>query len=244
MADERRDEFYVGYRDTPPGVRRFVNVVVPVLLWIMVVVNAAALVAMRDPGDAVWSTASTQRVTGVLRAEPYPMLVTDDGRSVLLVEMGKVGAQARTRELGGAVVTATGYPLSRGDWSMLELVPGDEAIAAEEGALGSVVVEPAEAVELEGEILDAKCFLGAMKPGDGMAHRACAALCVRGGIPPLLGVATDDGASIDLFLLEGEAGARFPDEWTRWMGRPVRLSGDLSRIGPTPVVRVRDIEPL
>ena len=39
---------------------------------------------------------------------------------------------------------------------------------------------------LRGEIVDSKCYLGAMKPGDQKTHKACATLCIRGGIPPVL----------------------------------------------------------
>ena len=38
---------------------------------------------------------------------------------------------------------------------------------------------------LRGEIIDPKCFAGAMKPGEGKPHKACAVLCLRGGIPPM-----------------------------------------------------------
>jgi hypothetical protein len=243
MADERAREMYVGYLETPPHVRRFVTVIAPIILWIMVVVNAATLFAMRDPGDGVWDTGATRSLTGVLRAEPYPMLVTEDGRAVLLVEIGKRGAQARAAPLAGQIVTARGYPLTRGPWTMLELVPGDDALAAEPGAIGTIVLDPLRPVELTGEVLDAKCFLGAMKPGDGLAHRACAALCVRGGIPPMLAVPTPNGDAVDLVLLEGPDGDRFPDRLTRYMGRDVRIAGDATAIGGIQIVRVRELHP-
>jgi hypothetical protein len=39
-------------------------------------------------------------------------------------------------------------------------------------------------VSLAGEILDSKCWFGAMRPSSGKVHKACASLCIRGGIPP------------------------------------------------------------
>jgi len=48
-------------------------------------------------------------------------------------------------------------------------------------------------VTLRGEIVDAKCYLGAMKPGDGRTNKECATLCVRGGIPPMLVHQTAEG---------------------------------------------------
>jgi hypothetical protein len=41
-------------------------------------------------------------------------------------------------------------------------------------------------VTLRGEIIDPKCYIGAMKPGGGKTHKACAQLCLSGGIPPML----------------------------------------------------------
>ena len=58
---------------------------------------------------------------------------------------------------------------------------------------------------LTGEICDGKCYGGAMKPGAGLAHKACANLFLIGGVPPVF-VATDrvDGAAF--FLLGNSAG--------------------------------------
>src|SRR5262249_47707822 len=53
---------------------------------------------------------------------------------------------------------------------------------------------------LRGEIIDPKCHSGAMKPGDGKAHKACAVLCLRGGIPPIF---LDDSGARYLLLDEG-----------------------------------------
>jgi hypothetical protein len=58
-----------------------------------------------------------------------------------------------------------------------------------------------------GEVVDFKCYLGAMKPGSGVTHRGCAALCVQGGIPPALVVPNADGSET-VYLLATEDGAR------------------------------------
>ncbi|MDE0594963.1 MAG: hypothetical protein OSB65_06930 [Roseibacillus sp.] len=39
---------------------------------------------------------------------------------------------------------------------------------------------------LKGEIMNAKCYLGGMNPGNLKAHRACAIHCIQGGIPLVL----------------------------------------------------------
>jgi len=37
---------------------------------------------------------------------------------------------------------------------------------------------------LVGEIVDSKCFLGVMNPGQLTTHRACAIRCISGGVRP------------------------------------------------------------
>ena len=36
-----------------------------------------------------------------------------------------------------------------------------------------------------GEICDGKCFIGIMRYGSGLAHKACASLCLRGSLAPV-----------------------------------------------------------
>jgi hypothetical protein len=68
-----------------------------------------------------------------------------------------------------------------------------------------------ESVILRGEIIDPKCFLGAMKPGDGKTHKACATLCLEGGIPPMF-VERTGASSIRYHLLVGPDGTALTGE--------------------------------
>src|SRR5260370_8819960 len=54
---------------------------------------------------------------------------------------------------------------------------------------------------LVGEIVDSKCFLGVMNPGQLTPHRACAIRCISGGVPPVLLVRQKDGPAVYLFLV-------------------------------------------
>jgi hypothetical protein len=37
---------------------------------------------------------------------------------------------------------------------------------------------------LRGEIVDTKCYLGVMTPGEDKVHRGCAVRCISRGVPP------------------------------------------------------------
>lgn len=92
---------------------------------------------------------------------------------------------------------------------------------------------------LQGETLDSKCYLGAMKPGDGKGHQACAMLCIRGGIPPMLFALAPDGQP-DFWLILNHEGAPINDEMIALAGGPVTARGRLGRIAD---LKVRFVEP-
>jgi hypothetical protein len=108
-----------------------------------------------------------------------------DGKSILLVEEGKVGARDRITALNGKRVRVRGRTLERAALRMFELQGGDNGIQViGEAADSRGAAAMRRSVMLRGEIVDPKCVAGAMKPGDGKTHKGCAILCLRGGIPP------------------------------------------------------------
>ena len=79
---------------------------------------------------------------------------------------------------------------------------------------------------LRGEIIDSKCFLGAMRPGQGKVHKACATLCLMGGIPPMFAVYRED-APADLLLLAGPDGGPLPDALLDDTAGYISVAGEL-----------------
>jgi len=231
---ERRDDFYVGYLPVPRGHARLLRVLIPGMLWVMVVVAGLIAWQMRDPGSAVWDTADERTWQGRLVAQPYPGLLVEgeDGVQLhLLVEMAKHGAQDRVVGLEGRTVEVRGWLLQRDDRRIIELSPDESAITAVGGpAPGSGPVLNAASVRevtLRGEIMDSKCYLGAMKPGDGKAHKACATLCIAGGIPPML-VTHDASGNASYYLLTDELGGPAGADIHPFIGEPVEVTGQLS----------------
>lgn len=132
--------------------------------------------------------------TGKLVAAPYPMLRTLDlggaPRTAFLATSGKTAVRLPAH-LVGQTVTVTASLIQRGDHAMLAVADGHNWIAP---VVQPVVQSAATALDLGpeedlgpaglvGEILDAKCWFGAMRPGFGKTHKACATLCARGGLP-------------------------------------------------------------
>lgn len=113
---------------------------------------------------------------------------------------------------------------------MLELLPGSLRAVADSG--GSEIRLELGEMTLTGEIVDSKCYLGVMNPGQGKVHRDCAARCISGGIPPAFLVRDAAGESQSL-LLVGDDGRKLRHEILNYVGEPVRLTGRLSRLGST-----------
>jgi hypothetical protein len=233
MASER-DDFYVGYLPTPVSHRRFTKTALVAALLLATAAGAGIAWLMDDPGEAVWaSKAST--ITGTLRLEPVPFIQTADG-PVLLVEAGKFGARNLSSIGDGKLVSATGLALTRGEQRMLELTAGDNAVVKTDGE----VPEPplgrdAAAITVTGEIIDTKCFLGAMKPGRGRAHAACGRLCIRGGIPAGF-VGTLGDQQLWAVIDPGEADV-ISEELLNAVGETITIRGTLANVNGLDVLR-------
>jgi len=236
---DRQDDFYVGY--LPVGARQKVllRFVVPGLLWLTVAIAALMAMNQRDPGPGYWASES-ESFAGTIVVDPYPVLHLPSGESLLLVEQGKIGVD-RTEPPNGTPAIARGLIIERRGLRMLEIEPGETGLRA--AGNGSplplpTIVELGE-TELRGEIVDSKCFLGVMKPGEGKTHRTCATLCIRGGIPPALASKSPDGL-LEFHLLIGADGRSIGAEVLDFVAERVRVRGRAEQRG---VLRYLRIEP-
>ncbi len=236
--------FYVGYRSLPRRHAVFLALMVPPLALSVALFAAAITALQRDPGTGEWQAGLAQRWEGTLIADPYPMLFTEAGEEYLLVELGKRGPRSDIGVHHGRRVRVEGWLLERDGRRMIELAPESEAITPLAGGPRRVPEhEGLGSVALRGEIVDSKCYLGAMKPGDGKAHKACATLCVEGGIPPML-VATGPDGTLRFILLTDSARSRANALVLPFIAEPVEVEGTLARTGSTlslAVERVRRI---
>jgi hypothetical protein len=236
-SDQSGGDFYVHYLPATARAKRLARIAIPATLWLLVVVALLRGWNRPDPGSGVWDDATPRTFTGLVQLHPYPMLIVADPNqsgeagttAYLIVEMGKHGSQARIATLDGRIATLSGWLLQRSGRVMIELEPGDSAIkAATDAASAPIqpVAAPVGTVELAGEIVDSKCFLGAMKPGEGKTHKACATLCINGGIPPVL-VTRDHLGREDTYLLQSPGGAGIDPAIHPLIADHVRVTGEL-----------------
>lgn len=220
------DEFYVGYEaGMPPRMRRAVGGAI--VAAVTVAISAAALfVSQQRPlADARFEFGRARTFEGYLSLTPAPMLLVrekDTTRPHWLVSPGKFGPSLTLGTAAPGWVTVAGTLIEREQWRMIEIVPGSLR-AIDSRAAPPAVTDPAWRHRvLTGEIVDSKCFLGVMNPGERTVHRDCAVRCLAGGVPPMLAYRDDTGVHLAL-LLGADAGLL-----RHGVGHTVTLTGVLS----------------
>ncbi|MCZ6727292.1 MAG: hypothetical protein O7A98_08035 [Acidobacteria bacterium] len=241
-----REPFYIGYeaRVPAPLVRHIRRVVVLVLL--LAVGVASLVVALQQKFvEAHFEYGNVQSFEGRLAAEPYPTLTVTApsahaGETLLLVDRGKKGAESRVTGLDNHRVRLSGQLIHRRDSAMIELAsaPVEDLGPAR---LPAPIERSLGEHRLIGEIVDSKCHLGVMKPGEGKPHRACAARCLDGGSPPLLWVRSRDGG-VAHYLLAGRDGRALGRELLHVVAEPVSVAGELVRRGELWMLYTEPIE--
>lgn len=249
MTTRSTDEFFVGYLPVPPRLRRFLwGVALGLAVLFLGLASLGAL--QRSPGTAFGKTGWGEEVTGLVVVDPYPMLVTVDESGavehMLLAGGGKFGPSRRVAEKEGEVVTLKGNRFRRDGRSLLEvggspkegsLAPA--ALATLQGAARRRVAD----VVLKGQIMDAKCYHGRMRPGEGRMHRACAQYCIHGGIPPIL-VTRDETGQATHYLLETAEGGRANEQVFDYVAEPVVVAGALFQREDLWVLRIESLNRL
>jgi len=241
-------EFYVGYLKTPPAIAGFLRWMLPGLIVAGLAVAWFVSRSQNDPGDGVWHD-DAQAFVGRIAAKPYPHIrvpSTEPGspvETILLVSEGKHGGGERVTALDGRIARVRGTILERDGRRLLELsetdaVKVDESMAdPEAGRLTAPNVVALGAVTLQGEIIDPKCYSGAMKPGEGKAHKECATLCIAGGIPPMF-VTLNASGKRNYYLLTDSNGQALDDRILPFVADAVEVSGTLERRDDLLVLRI------
>ncbi len=240
------DEFYVGYLDRAPSqLARWLRYVVAALL-IGSAFIAGVWVSSQQPFDAgIFEFGELRHFEGIVLAQPYPSLLIERPGSTgrfpgfsryLLVGPGKRDADALIAGFDGKPVELTGELIYRDQQTLIKLSADSIKLLPPDGkdhfTVPALELQPHSlgSIEVTGEIVDPQCFLGIMKPGFGIPHRACAIRCLAGGVPPILR-ASDLQHGSRYYLLLGPGGARINRELLPRVAEPLHLQGEVFAYG-------------
>ena len=119
---------------------------------------------------------------------------------------------------------------------MIEVVPASIVVGGQSWQTAAQSIVNLGSVTLRGEIVDTKCYLGVMNPGEHKVHRDCAVRCISGGAPPAF-LARDASGETRLLLLVGSDGRQLNREVLRYVAEPLEISGELVRSGANFVLK-------
>jgi sulfoxide reductase heme-binding subunit YedZ len=228
-APADQTSLYIGYLPVAPaGTARLTRRAAVTILGLTAAIQTSFALAQRGYEPSRFEYGHDTEIEGTVRATPYPMLEVRRPESgtvsrYLLAAQGKHGAQAMAAEYEGRTVRVRGPLAYRGNLTLLEIADAVPVGEGEPTADGPVVEYGT--FELSGEVVDSKCWLGAMNPGRGKTHRACAARCLSGGLTPLFVVKDRGGSSLELLLVTVK-NEPFPNPG-RVAGRSIALRGQV-----------------
>jgi hypothetical protein len=248
MAARAKDEFYVGYLDrAPAGLARWLKAVALVLAAAVPLILAVVAAGQREHPSGAFEFGIQREFEGILYETPLPALRVEGpggaaADSLVLVGFGKSGIPPVARGHHGERVRFRGSLVYRQNVAMVEMNdPGSfEPLGPPDPPVGGRL-EVAGEVELTGELVDTKCFLGVMRPATGKVHRACAVRCLKGGVPPGILVHDAEGGGT-VIMLAGPAGGPL-DFDLELAGREIRVRGRLEVRDGLPVLYVEAIDP-
>ena len=235
---EEKDDFYIGYVDEVPGktkktVRNFV------VLALIVLIETALIFAFTQNTfkNSSFELTTSTKITGVYHEMPYPMLKVQTSensyKNIVLLGFGKSSANPYLKKIKEEIPQISGLRLSiEGNLiyfngKTLLQITDDQKISIDKkagrGPLPTLKMI-AQNMELQGEIIDPKCYFGVMKPGKGKIHRSCAVRCISGGIPPVLAT-TDSNNLAEYYLLTDTKGEPINESVLPFVGKPSLITG-------------------
>lgn len=241
MNKKRERPFFVGYLKIPKTLATFLGVFSACFLVGLGLASLALSSTQSDPGDGAFYWNDRLEQVGILELHPYPVFrvagtADAEPRTYMLSGQGKLGVFEQAHENEGMPVSLRGVPLKRGDLTMIQVGKVD-ATADGNGDFDPSAAVPMGRWRLTGEICDGKCYSGAMRPGRGLAHKACAELCLTGGIPAVF-VSSGNVAGRNFFMLADKDGNLLDDRLSEWIALYMEVEGEVERLDDLMVFKI------
>lgn len=234
------EDFFIGWKgNVSAGHKQWIKrILIPVFILIPILIYAIVIFG-KPFGLGQFELGNVKTFTGVYYENPFPVLLLDEGQlesgtghAALLVGFGKNGAKTFIQQaeeskgqLSGKHLKIQGTLIYGDGKTLIELTKKEDSVVE---ILGEGMKLPANpkttAVNLQGEILDPKCWFGVMKPAEGKVHKSCAIRCISGGIPPVL--RAKKGSANVYYVLKGLEGEDINQDVLEFVGEPININGE------------------
>ena len=240
-SEKPTDKFFIGWLgvldvNTKNAVKRFVF---PAMLIGFIFLFSFTL-SQKKIANSAYRFNEVAEYTGVVSNIPFPHILFTKGKDIFgnpihevlpLVNAWKFGADSliatwdKTNENG--MVTIQGTIIIRDSVKAMELTRKENSFLAPKSQSINIkpVIEKIGEVTIKGEIIDPKCYLGAMNPGEGKPHRSCAIRCISGGIMPMI-IYTENNQKKYAVLL-GLNGEKINNQVLDFVAEPIEITGVL-----------------
>lgn len=229
-----QEPFFVGWGKVPKALKNFLMLCTASFVISFAVAAFAISSTQTDTGSGAFM--GQVNAVGVLTVDPYPVLHViesnrfERGDAIILSAGSKRGVFNRAEGLDGEIVRLAGLRMERGDLKGMQLRGGMRGLSLVENPDPDfeIEVEPLGRWKLTGEICDGKCLAGAMRPGTGLAHKACANLCLTGDVAPVF-VSSGPVAGHEFLLMANADGKRLDDVILDFTATYVEIEGAIER---------------
>lgn len=241
QTPQTQTPFFVGWSNQVSGATlRFMSVVAVAIMLGAAAAGFSIGAAAPDPGNGDYQFPEVT-LTGVIEAASLPILrLPAEGErktphAVMLSAEGTNGAQELVTEFAGKRVEIRGLLIKRGDIDMLEIADGGvKEVPAAAAPLAAPV--PLGRWRITGEICDGKCYTGAMRPGSGITHKACAGICFVGGVPAVF-VSTGPVEGNSFLLMIDAKSGKFVEAFRDLAALRIAIEGEVERFDDLLVFR-------
>ncbi len=239
-------DFFIGWLGKiPNSYQNSLRFFVPSLFIVSILLVVIISISTNKVRFSSYDYYKTLSFEGELLLKPFPMLRVlemDKNRNpkvVLypLVNEGKFGADQSIETF------LSQYPNEKRVFVKIEakIISRDGQVAMEitdkkdniqkiklRTSIPDLVIGQTRDTVLKGEIIDPKCYLGVMNPGEGKPHRSCAINCIKGGIMPAF--ISGNNKTKNYYILIGKYGNKVNNEILFAVAEPIEIKGKVQKI--------------
>lgn len=237
-------EFYIGWMPAAPNIiTKHIRKVLLLLFIIVIILAGIFALQQKKFSTASFEFGQLTEIRGIYQQQPVPSIKVITQQDIFgntsyitipLVGYGKFGAEGTITALekekhtpfNNKEVSFKGTLLYSDGKTLLQIDKNDNpltSISTLTSPHAKNDIRDLGNLQLQGEILDPKCYFGVMKPGHGKPHRDCAIRCIAGGMDPVFYTLNKNGEA-NYYLILGANGEKINGTLKDYIGEPVTLN--------------------